>query len=123
MLKALMSGKRGSRGESLVEVLASIVIGGLALLMLGMAIASAANMAMDSRKVMDDYYQASSTIASGSATSLGTGEIALTQGEGSLALVSSGESVKADYYTSNGLGSSTIVLYEADGGTSSGGGA
>ena len=122
-IKALMHGKRGTRGESLVEVLTSIVIGGLALLMLGMAISSASRMAIDSREAMTDYYQASNAIASGSATSLGTGTVALTQDGASVALVSSGESIAAAYYQSDGLGSATVVLYEAGDAAPAGGGA
>lgn len=113
-IKALICGKRGVRGESLVEVLTSIVIGGLALLMLGMAISTASHMAMDSRNAMSNYYQAGNAIASGSATELGDGAVSLAQGEGkSLKLVSSDESIQATYYRGGALGSDTVVFYKA----------
>ena len=113
-IKALICGKRGVRGESLVEVLTSIVIGGLALLMLGMAISTASHMAMDSRNAMNNYYQAGNAIASGSATELGDGAVSLAQGEDkSLKLVSSDESIQATYYRGGALGSDTVVFYEA----------
>lgn len=116
-VKELLAGKRGSRGESLVEVLMAIVIGGLALVVLAMAISTASRMAIDSRTTMNDYYRANNTaIANGSG--LGSGEVTLkVKGDSDsspIALVSDSE-LNVSYYANNELGSSAIILYESDG--------
>lgn len=123
-LKALLAGKRGKRGESLVEVLTAIVIGGLALIMMGMAISVASHMAIDSRDAMGRYYQANNEAVAGEASTLGTGTVTLTKkgDAASLALVSSGETMTVNYYANDKLGSSAIILYNASTQVTPGGG-
>lgn len=53
---------RSSVGETLVEVLAAMVIGDLSLLMLATAISSAASMVKSSSAAMDKYYETSNAL-------------------------------------------------------------
>ena len=49
---------KSTRGETLTEVLAASVVSGLAILLLAVAISAAANMNINSARVMDEYYAA-----------------------------------------------------------------
>ena len=112
-VRSLLGGNRGNRGESLAEVLVSMAIGALALLMLAMAISVATHIASTSRTTMDDYYKASSAIATGtSGTSLGTGTISLADSASGLALVSSGESLRVQYHKYAEGNSSSVIVFE-----------
>lgn len=51
------------RGDTLVEALTAILIGGLALLMLAQAISSATNIVRRTQGAMDDYYTQATTLA------------------------------------------------------------
>ena len=59
-LRRLMTCKRG---ETLTEVLAAIVVSGLAILLLAMAISSAASTNMKTRDAFDSYYAGNNAIA------------------------------------------------------------
>lgn len=121
-IRALLAGARGKRGESLTEVLVAVTIGGLALIILAMAISVSSHMAMNSRTVMEKYYDANNAAVAGSADSLGTGTVALKQADGSsVPLVSSSQTVGVTYYGNSEGGASAIVLYDADSSTSGGG--
>lgn len=112
-VKTLMCGVRGRRGESLVEVMTAIVIGGLAILMMQMAIAASTNVAKESRDYMSAYYTAQSDAVLTS-TPADTGTVTLTEDASGMSLISSGttESLGVTYYEA-ALGSSSIILYEA----------
>lgn len=112
-VKSLTCGRRGTRGESLSEVLVAIAIGALALLMLAMAISVSARVASSSRDNMNDYYAASNDIAmSASGVSLGSGTVSLAKGASKMALVSNSESMRVKYreYAEGEL--SDIVIFE-----------
>ena len=114
--KSALRGRRGQRGESLTEVLVAIAVGALALLMLAMAISTATHIAVNNREAMGTYYGESNAIAaSESGTSLGTGTVSLSaEGESSkLALVSSGEAIRAQYSEYAGDGAPAVIVYES----------
>ena len=118
-----LQGKRGTRstrGESLTEVLVAVAIGGLALIMLAMAISTASSMAAQSRAFMNDYYEANNAANANDATSIGTGPVTLTStGEGSavsVPLVNTGESLRVTYSENAEAGASGVVIYDSVGG-------
>lgn len=74
--QALYAKARSNRGETLTEVLVSIVIAGLAILMLAMAISAATSSNLHSQKAIDEYFQESNGIAT-SSTNNGTGSVSL----------------------------------------------
>ena len=121
---AKVRGKRGKRGESLTEVLVAVTIGGLALIMLAMAISTASHMAMQSRAFMNDYYEANNAAVASDAESIGAGTVALASSSGSesgsVALVSSGEELNVSYYENSEAGASGVVLYGASDGAGGG---
>lgn len=114
IVTTLLGGKRGKRGEGLVEVLVSITISALALIMLGMAISVASNMAMSSRDYMNDYYAANTAALDGTSTSIGSGTVALTSAGSSSAvpLIRSTATMSVDYYENDEIGENGIVLYD-----------
>lgn len=116
MLKSPLRGSRGKRGESLTEVLVAVAVGGLALLMLAMAISVSSHVATGNRNAMGAYYEVNNAIATGAAgTSLGTGTVSLSEPGGSsgLALVRNGESLQAQYRSYPEGSSSAIIVYES----------
>lgn len=117
------SGKRGTRGESLTEVLVAVTIGGLALIILAMAISVSSHMAMDSRSAMDRYYTANNAAVAGSSESLGTGTVSLTPegGAGSVAIVSGSQPANVTYYGNDAVGASGIVMYDTSASAPGGG--
>lgn len=56
---------RSVRGETIVEALASTLIGALAVLMLAMAISVSSKMVANNRASMDEYYSDSNAYAAG----------------------------------------------------------
>lgn len=58
----LMRKLRSSAGESLVEVLTAVLIGGISLLMLATALTSASSMVKSSSVAMDQYYDTSNAL-------------------------------------------------------------
>ena len=125
----LLRGARGQRGETLTEVLAAIVIGGLALLMLAMVIATSAHMTMQSRQSMDKYYEYGNQLAAyatqgegGVAESSGTVSIVDAESKEPVALAdSSSTNIGVKVYTS-GTDDQPVVAYEATSAVGQGGG-
>ena len=77
-LNAIIGRCRSNRGESITEVLVSVAIGGLALLMLAMAISAAFQMVTQNRNNMETYYETSNdNIQKASGNRLGTGTVSL----------------------------------------------
>ena len=77
-LNAIIGRCRSDRGESITEVLVSVAIGGLALLMLAMAIMAASNMAINNRDNMQTYYATNNdNIQKANENKLGTGTVSL----------------------------------------------
>ena len=117
IVKTMFLGKRATRGESLAEVLAAIVIGTFALLMLVMAISVSSRISIDSRNYMDSYYTKNSeAIAHSSDVGGGVVEIA-DDGDSasSVALVKNGERLEVEYYKNDSAGSSEVVLFAGGG--------
>lgn len=115
-IQSLFGGKRSVRGESLVEVLSAILIGGFALLMLGVAISTSVRMASASHDSLQQYYTANNEIVNQSdLTDLGSTTITLTSQSTSRAqaLVKSGENLTAELY---GAGDSGVVIFVPGGG-------
>lgn len=107
-LRARLSKKlKGKAGESLAEVLISLLIAALALTMLASVISSAARMITQSKKTMRDYYAANGELTThvhGSAnTASGTLTVTVKQGEGETApvvkLISASESLGVTYFS------------------------
>lgn len=104
-------GSRGSRGESLVEVLVAITIGGLALLMLAVAIAVSARIGLSNRANMQDYYEANNAAVAGGALPAGTGSMSLSDGTESFSLTADGTALDVEYRKITESESSAVVLY------------
>ena len=96
----------------MAEVLASVLIGGLALLMLAMAISVSSHIAVNSRQHMDDYYSANNTVVAGSGGALGSGTAALYDGGTAVSLAGNG-SMTVQYWQNEQLEKETVLLYEA----------
>ena len=60
---AILEKWRSKRGESLTEVLAAVVVGGLSILLMAMAISTASNMVRQSNDSMRTYYAANNDLA------------------------------------------------------------
>lgn len=104
---------RSRRGESITEVLAATVVGGLAILMLAMAIATASKMVMASNDAMDDYYDNGNVIAESAGDAL-SGTVTLQSDGKGVALVRD-SALDVVYYESEQTGSVPIVSFEAAG--------
>lgn len=104
----------GSRGESLVEVLVSIVISGLAILMLATTVAASVNVNMSSERVMNAYYDASNGLAEkgASTSSDATGSVKIKQGDALVTLSGSRDSVPVNYYYDENVGGTIVASYE-----------
>ena len=112
-----------TRGETITEVLAAIVIGGLAVLLLAVAITSSVRIVTDSKTTMGDYYGASNNLVE---AENGDSATDVTQIEGSVvlkdsngkpvlldgAIDSSGEVSVVYYLSPVDSGSAQLVLYK-----------
>lgn len=114
-LEALLFGERGSRGESLTEVLVAIVVGALAILMLYTAITTSVSIAKSSRDNMDQYFEANNKVVTTTgATKIPNGSAVLKDKNGDpVSLINSVGSTSVTFYKSTWNDSNTIVLYES----------
>ena len=70
-----------SRGETLVEVMAALLVAGLSILMLAMAVSVSAHLVSQNKDVASRYYASTDALIAGAATSEGTsgsGTVAVT---------------------------------------------
>ena len=108
LVKKIRVKLRGTQGETLTEVLVAILVSGLAILLLAMAIASAASTNMKSRSAFDAYYSNNNDIVAFNGSSGGDATVKL-----SMAITeSSGDSVPVKYKDVT-EGSVVVVAYEA----------
>lgn len=103
---------RNERGETITEVLAAIVISGLAILMLATVISAAVHMNKVSSEAMNDYYTANDTVAQGSSTIMGT--ISITLNDSPIAL-SDEPSITVVCRVGQQVGNTLIVAYAEEG--------
>ena len=73
LLRRIASRVRNQRGETITEALVSVLIGGLALLMLAVVISATSRMMFDSNAEMNKYYQESNAMAAHETASEGSG--------------------------------------------------
>ena len=107
-------GGRSTRGETLTEVLVATAIGGLALLMLAVAISASTNMAVKSRANMGEYYAANNVIVEESSAQSTPGELTLKGGSTNTPVpLVDDASIPITYYASEKY--PDIVLYASQG--------
>lgn len=100
---------RGERGETITETLVAVLIGGLALLMLAVVMATSNHIISDSKNAMNDYYGNTNQIAlaSGSGTKSGTVTLSVV-GD------TTGSSITKDVtYSIDKVAGKTVVAYWA----------
>lgn len=83
-LRLLFKKGEGERGDTLIEALTAILIGGLSLLMLAQAMASASSIVKSSETHMDSYYERASDMTKGDAGNTGSTTLTLTEGDTTL---------------------------------------
>lgn len=107
--------RRGTRGETITEALVSILIGGLALLMLATVIASAVNIVSGTRTSLEEYAQNGTSLAlydaDSDSVSKSDGSISITSDGGLDAQLSrKSESSAVEYYMVE-EGNRVVVTY------------
>lgn len=114
------------QGETLVETLVSLLIGGLALLMMAVAISAAVNMVSDSGDSMADYYTDSNAIALASSSAgveTASGTVQLVNSAGNAIDVKAGQAAEQDVtYIVGDAAGKKVVSYVADDGATGGSG-
>lgn len=122
MVAAWRHGKIASRlsdtgGETLTEVLVSVLIGGMAILLMAMAIVSSSNMIKKSEDVMNKYYAITTELAAGSGADLEPpfhGTISLKNGTDTLMT-----GPVTGYATDKQVRDKEVAVYSYDGSTGS----
>ena len=115
--------RRSERGETITETLVALLIGGLALLMLAVVIASVTRMSAESQQTMDGYYEDANTIAE-VAQVTATGKIALQESGASVSISAdedADEPLDANYYEGTTAGR-PVVSYSVAGSSQDEGG-
>lgn len=107
------------KGESITEVLVATAIGGLALLMLAMAVSVAVHMAASSRDSLTDYYDASNAIAEAGVEPDGSGEVTLVLAADDDEVSLAGDDLRVRYYRfeSDAAELDSVIAYEAASGS------
>lgn len=82
---------RSTRGETIAEVLVSMLIGALAILMLATAITVSSKISVDNRANMNEYYENSNEYAADS-HSLSSNNLTIKSGSSTVELVGKGGS-------------------------------
>lgn len=101
----VMKKVKDTSGETLIEVLAALLISALAILMLGQAVGSSVRMIRNSEDFMNEYYTANNVLAVRAGGAAGSAEVVITvEGE------PVSDELWVDYYV-NEIGSDTVVSY------------
>ncbi len=107
MLRRLKS----SAGESLAEVLASLLIAALALTMLASTIATSSKMITQSKNKMEDYYDQNDAMAEQSPSGELTASLSLSGSDVSLR----GDDLSIGYSINAEVGSTKVISYWLEG--------
>lgn len=99
---------KSDRGESIAEVLISVLISAVALVMLASMISSATSMIGSSRKNMEDYYSAANQITSSGASANFSGQVKMVPSESG----SVSTSFSVNYFVNDELGKGPVVSFE-----------
>lgn len=105
-----------SRGETLTEVLVSLLIAGLALAMFAGMIQASVNIVSSSETKMQQYYTASNTLAKKDPLEADAkgGSVSLKKGTTTYNLFPTYSSVPVHYFTNNKLGGIDVMSYEGN---------
>lgn len=109
---------REERGESLVEALVSVLIGGLALLMLAVVIASTSHLITDSRQEMEGYYSQANAFAASAGVDASAqlrGTVALVDESGNRVSLASDDTDQRVVYNVGEVTGKTVVTYQVEG--------
>ena len=104
---AALKRKLSSRaGETLIEVLAALLISALAILMLSQAVASSVRLITKSEKVMGDYYAANNELATRAGRPDGYAHVTMTVDGMRL-----GDDLTVEYYVNDSAAGAAVVSY------------
>ncbi len=96
----------GNSGETLVEVLAALLISALAILMLSQAVASSVRLITNSERAMTDYYTANNELAVRDGGSDGSARVTMTVDGMRL-----GDDLTVEYYVNDSAAGAAVVSY------------
>jgi len=108
-LKILSNG-----GETLTEVLVSLLIAGLALAMFAGMIQASVNIADSSEAKMQEYYTANNNLALKTIPEATGGTVSLTKGTDIYNLFPGSSGVDVDYFVNDKLGGVEVMSYERE---------
>ena len=107
---------RSTAGESLVEVLVSLLIAAMAILLLGQAVGVSVRMVRQSEDALEDYYTANNVLSARPGTagdadvSMGEAEVVITwAGTGNS--VSLGTDITVEYYVNQSAAGDVVISY------------
>lgn len=112
--KSLRKKLGSTAGESLVEVLVSLLIAALAILLLGQSVSASVNMIRNSGKAMEDYYAAANVLAERPSGSVMSGEATVSvicTWEGEIMPDYPAAEYAVGYYVNQEDGSHKVVSY------------
>lgn len=107
---------RSTAGESLVEVLAALLIAGMAILMLGQAVGASVRMIRQSDERMTEYYAANNvlsvrpSVVQDPSVSTGTASVSVTWA-GTATAADLGAELEVQYYVNQSVNGSEVVSY------------
>lgn len=107
---------KSTAGESLIEVLVSLLIAGLAILMLGQIVGVSVRMIRRSNETMTEYYSANNVLSvmapvgGSSSVARGRASVSVTWA-GSGVEVNLGVNPDVEYYANQSIGGSEVVSY------------
>jgi len=112
-LKSLLRKIRSQSGESIAEVLVSLLIAALAMLLLAGMINASSNLISKSRSKMQEYYEANNAIVQQSSSGT-TGSATLTEVDSEGNTVSDGvsQSIDVTYFENDTFTNKPVITYK-----------
>lgn len=111
-LKAAKLKILSNEGETLTEVLVSLLIAGLALAMFAGMIQASVNIVDSSEAKMQEYYTANNNLALKTIPEATGGTVSLTKGTDTYNLFPGSPGVDVDYFINDKLGGVDVMSYE-----------
>ncbi len=112
-MRSLIRKLKQTKGESLVEVLISVLISSFALLVLATMITTTTKLVTNSKDRFDKYVEAANTVTSRAGSSAGTVRFTKEDGSTAFILVGSSSTVDVNYSVNEEIGGMPVIAYEA----------
>ena len=111
-MKRLAEKLKSGAGESISEVLVSLLISALSLMILAGMIGASTRIVRRSRSALDTYYSQTNALAARSGNAVGNGTVTFTDDTGRTLHLAGEDSISVTYYAASAGADGDVVAYQ-----------